>query len=151
MVKRAAGERPRGVARLPKTTKAPAVKRSILVRAPREKAFEAFANVEILRLWYFDDAELDFREGGELKFDGPEGTIRATIETIVPNERIVMTYSPPWWGRVTWQLEDLPSGARVHLLHEGFEGHEEWLDRFAWGWEAFLKQLKGAVEGKPTR
>lgn len=127
------------------------MKRSILVRAPPEQAFAAFSDVEKLRVWYFDDAELDFREGGSIAFDGPEGTIRASIDAIVPDRRIVMTYSPPWWGRVTWEFEALPSGARVHLLHEGFEGHEDWIDRFAWGWESFLKQLKGAIEGKPSR
>lgn len=141
------------MATVPKFSKTAAVRRSILVRAPVETAFQALSDVEKVRQWYFDDAELDFRPGGSITFSGMEGTMRATILEIEAPVRVVMEYGPPWWGTVTWTFESVGTGAstRVHLMHTGFEGHEDWLDRFAWGWESFLKQLKACVEGRPTR
>ncbi len=128
------------------------MRRSILVRAPREAAFDALRDVEKVRVWYFDDAELDFRVGGRLAFHGMEGVVAATITDIEEPSRVVMDYDPPWWGTVEWTFEAVsPQSCRVHLLHSGFEGREDWLDRFAWGWEAFLKSLKGAIEGRPAR
>lgn len=126
------------------------VQRSVLVHVPPESAFEAFADVQRLRVWYFDDTTSEFRVGGELTFRGPEGSISATYAEITPS-RIVVDYHPPWWGRVTWSLSPERGGTRVALRHEGFEGREDWLDRFSWGWEGFLKSLKAHLEGRPVK
>jgi len=126
------------------------VARSILIRAPPDEVYDAFRNEERLRIWYFDDARVDFRVGGQLAFNGPEGSVTATYREITPTQ-IVTDYNPPWWGRVTWSISTERNGTRVALRHEGFEGKEEWMDRFAWGWEAFLKSLKAHLEGRPVK
>ena len=135
-----------------RASKLAAVRRSILVKAPREAVFATISEPEKLRQWYFDDADVDFRVGGTLSFSGMEGTVRATITAIEAPSLVVMDYSPPWWGTVTWQFEALsPASTRVHLLHKGFEGREDWIDRFAWGWESFLKSLKAVAEGRTPK
>jgi len=133
------------------TNKVASIRRSIQAAASPAKVYEAFTTEAALAVWYMDGSSVDFRVGGHLSFEGPEGSVRATLVEIVPDQRIVFDYSAPWWGRVTWELEPTPKGARVSLTHEGFEGREDWLDRFTWGWEAFLKALKAYVEGRPVK
>jgi uncharacterized protein YndB with AHSA1/START domain len=133
------------------SNKVASIRRSIQAAAAPEKVYEAFASDGALSVWYMDGTSVEFREGGSLSFEGPEGSVRATIVTLEPGKRIVLDYSAPWWGRVAWELEPTPKGTRVSLTHEGFEGREEWLDRFTWGWEAFLKALKAYVEGRPVK
>ena len=119
--------------------------------ATPQKVYDAFRTDESLGTWYMDGTTVEFQVGGSISFDGPEGSVRATFVELVPDARIVLDYSAPWWGRVAWELEATPKGTRVVLTHEGFEGREEWLDRFTWGWEAFLKALKAYVEGRPVK
>lgn len=119
--------------------------------APPEKVYDAFRTDAALSAWYMDGTSVEFAPGGWLVFEGPEGNIRAIFQQLVENERIVLDYHAPWWGTVTWTLAPTPKGTRVTLSHEGFDGREEWLDRFTWGWESFLKALKAFVEGRPTK
>ena len=127
------------------------IRRSIQAAAPPGKVYDAFRTDESLSTWYMDGTTVEFQVGGALSFGGPEGSVRATFAELAEPQRIVLDYAAPWWGRVTWELEPTPKGTRVVLTHEGFEGREEWLDRFTWGWEAFLKALKAYVEGRPVK
>jgi uncharacterized protein YndB with AHSA1/START domain len=131
--------------------KAASIRRSIQVGAGPQKVYDAFRTGEALSTWYMDGTTADFAEGGYMSFDGPEGSVRATFHELKENEKIVMEYHAPWWGTVTWEIAATPKGSRVTLTHEGFEGREEWLDRFTWGWESFLKALKAFVEGRPIK
>lgn len=137
---------------MPRTSnRVASIRRSIQVAGPPEKVYAAFSDDESLSTWYMDGTTVDFREGGAMMFDGPEGSVSATFTELVPNERIVLAYEAPWWGTVSWQLKATPKGTRVVLTHEGFDGREEWLDRFTWGWEAWMKALKAFVEGRPIK
>lgn len=127
------------------------IRRSVQVLAPPSKVFDAFRTDEAMSAWYMDGSVVDFSLGGSLSFEGPDGSVRASIVDLVEDERIVMTYDSPWWGSVTWLLVATNKGTRVSLVHDGFDGKEEWLDRFTWGWEAFLKALKAFVEGRPVK
>lgn len=131
--------------------KAASIRRSIQVGASPQKVYDAFRTGEALSTWYMDGTTADFRVGGNMSFDGPEGSVRATFVDLKENHRIEMEYHAPWWGTVIWEIEPTPKGSRVTLTHEGFEGREEWLDRFTWGWESFLKALKAFVEGRPIK
>lgn len=127
------------------------IRRSIQISGPPEKVYAAFQTDEALSAWYMDGTRVDFRVGGEIAFDGPEGSVRATIVDLAENERVGLEYHAPWWGTVVWEMKATPKGTRVALTHEGFEGREEWLDRFTWGWEAFMKALKAYCEGRPIK
>lgn len=131
--------------------KSASIRRSIQVGASPETVYNAFRTAEALSTWYMDGTSVEFAVGGYITFEGPEGNVRATFAELVENERIVLDYHAPWWGTVTWELKATPKGTRVSLTHEGFEGREEWLDRFTWGWESFLKALKAFVEGRPIK
>lgn len=133
------------------SNKAAAIRRSIQVAGPPSKVYAAFRTDEALSAWYMDGTVVDFRVGGALAFEGPEGQVRATFVELSEGERVVLDYHAPWWGTVRWELTATPKGTRVSLTHEGFEGREDWLDRFTWGWESFLKALKAFVEGRPIR
>lgn len=122
-----------------------------MVRAEPSKVYDALAEPGRLREWYFDDAVVDAREGGTLQFGGIEGIVRATVRRVTPGEELAFEFHPPWWGTVSFLLKAAGGGTRVYLSHEGFEGREEWLDRFAWGWDAHLKNLKAYVEGRPVK
>ena len=127
------------------------IRRSIQVAGSPEKVYAAFQSDEALGAWYMDGTTSEFRVGGPLVFEGPEGAVSAEFVELVENEKIVLAYQAPWWGTVTWEFKATPKGTRVSLTHEGFEGREEWLDRFTWGWEAFMKALKAYVEGRPIK
>lgn len=133
------------------STKAASIRRSVQVAAPPQKVFDAFRTSEAVSAWYMDGTTTDLRVGGSISFEGPEGSVRGTFVEIAEDERIVLEYQAPWWGTVTWEIAPTPKGARVTLTHEGFEGREEWTERFTWGWESFLKALKAHVEGRPVK
>ncbi|HVM44755.1 MAG TPA: SRPBCC domain-containing protein [Candidatus Thermoplasmatota archaeon] len=131
--------------------RASSIRRSIQVSAPPQKVYDAFRTDQSLSTWYMDGTSVEFAVGGSIVFEGPEGNVRAVFTELVENERVVLEYHAPWWGTVVWELTPTPKGTRVTLTHEGFEGKEEWLDRFTWGWESFLKALKAFVEGRPIK
>lgn len=131
--------------------RAASIRRSIQVGATPQKVYDAFRTDESMSTWYMDGTTVDLRVGGVMAFDGPEGSVGANFRQLEENERIVLEYSAPWWGIVTWEFASTPKGTRVTLTHEGFEGREDWLDRFTWGWESFLKALKAFVEGRPIK
>lgn len=137
---------------MPRTAnRAASIRRSIQVSATPQKVYDAFRTDQSLSTWYMDGTSVEFAVGGSMIFDGPEGNVRAIITQLVENERVALDYHAPWWGSVLYELSPTPKGTRVTLTHEGFEGREEWLDRFTWGWESFLKQLKAYVEGRPIK
>ena len=133
------------------SNKMASIRRSIQVAASPAKVYDAFRTDEALSTWYMDGTTVGFQPGGAISFEGPEGSVRATVLELVENEKVALEYHAPWWGTVTWELHETPKGTRVSLTHEGFEGKEEWLDRFTWGWESFLKALKAFVEGRPVK
>lgn len=122
----------------------------VLVKVPPERAFAAWSDPSALRQWYFDDATLELRPGGRFAFRGIEGIVEAVVTDVRP-DGFAFRYDPPWWGTVHVDIVPEPRGTRVHVRHDGFEGREEWVQRFTWGWEAHLRNLKAFVEGRPTR
>lgn len=131
--------------------RASSIRRSIQVGAPPSKVYDSFRTDAALSTWYMDGTSVEFAVGGALTFEGPEGNVRANFVELIEDKKIVLDYHAPWWGTVTWELSPTPKGTRVTLTHEGFDGREEWLDRFTWGWESFLKALKAFVEGRPIK
>ena len=136
------------------------IKKSIVIDASPEVVFNAITNPEELTQWFPDQAILEPKVGGKIKFSFykeedrehrsfdffPEGTI---IE-FIPNKRISYTWqepNTPDFPRtvVTWELEKIEDDkTRVKLLHTGFEGGK--LFKHDEGWSHFLNQLRKYCE-----
>jgi uncharacterized protein YndB with AHSA1/START domain len=127
------------------------IQKSVLVRAAPDAVFDALVTPEKLRAWYYDDVQLEPRPGGVFEFAGIEGVVKATVRTIDRPREFSFEFATPWWGLVSFRIEGVPTGSRVVLHHEGFEGREDWLERFAWGWDAHLKNLKAFLESRPIK
>lgn len=122
----------------------------ILVKAVPDKVLKAFREPSELRRWYFEDASLDLRPGGRFSFRGIEGEVDATVVE-VRDDGFDFEFAPPWWGRVRLEFAPEASGTRVRVRHGGFEGREEWVQRFTWSWESHLRNLKAHLEGRQIK
>ena len=126
-----------------------------VVRAPREKVFEAWTSPEWLRRWYgmTDEwtvpvAEVDLRVGGRYRIEmqPPEGDgfdEAGEFLEIVPNERLVFTMTSRAWAetlRVTVELLDHPDGCEVRLTDAGY-ATADLRDQHAQGWPGWLDRL----------
>lgn len=122
----------------------------MLVKAEPPQVLEAFRDPVRLRAWYFEDAHLDLVPGGRFAFRGIEGQVEARVTEVRP-DGFAFDYAPPWWGNVQVDVAPEAKGTRVRVRHAGFEGREEWVQRFAWGWEAHLRNLKAFLEGRQVK
>ncbi|MHB8586785.1 MAG: SRPBCC family protein [Thermoplasmatota archaeon] len=134
-----------------RSTLGAAIHKTIQIKATPAEVFEALTDSAKLRQWYYDDAAVDPRPGQALTFGGIEGTMRATVQEVVPGRSFSYEFHAPWWGIVSFALEESPTGTKVTLDHRGFDGREDWLDRFAWGWDTHMKNLKSFAEGRPIK
>jgi uncharacterized protein YndB with AHSA1/START domain len=104
------------------------VEHATLIRAPRERVFDAFATARGLNEWFTtdtritDDAHIEFRwkEWGPQKFTGADGG------PIVGNrrpERFVFLWShhgSKWRSMVELNFTEFPDGTLVKLKESGF-------------------------------
>ena len=133
------------------------IEKNIVIDAPPEVVFKAITDQEELTNWFPDQAILEAKLGGKVKFSFykdkerehrefdffPEGTI---IE-FIPNKKMSYTWQEPNTPDfpstvVTWELEEIADNkTRVKLLHTGFEPgklfkqHDE-------GWSYLLNRLQ---------
>lgn len=133
------------------------IRKTIEIDASPEIVFEALTNSKSLSQWFPDQAVLEPKIGGKMKFiffsKGakpldrdffPEGEIME----FVPNKKLSYTWIPqgiPDFPRtiVTWSLEKIEQNrTRVILIHSGFTGspHELYQDH-SHGWDYFTKRL----------
>jgi len=103
-------------------------------KAPRQRVFQAFTDLEVLRQWWgpegFDlpEATLDLKVGGAYDFrmrnpDGAIHNVRGVYREITPPERLVFTWQ---WIRdeptaemlVTLTFHDLGGETELELLQE---------------------------------
>lgn len=118
-----------------------ALRRSVVVRAPRAVVFRYFTDSERFASWWGAGSRIDARPGGEMRICYPNAVIAlGSVESVVADERIVFTYGyedaskPIHQGtsRVTITLADDPEGTRLDLLHEFATA--EVRDQHAAGW-----------------
>lgn len=133
------------------------IRKTIEIDASPEVVFEALTNSESLTQWFPDQAVLEPKVGGKMKFTFfskgakpvdrdffPEGEI---IE-FVPNKKLSYTWIPqdiPDFPRtiVTWSLEKIGQNrTRVILTHSGFtdKPHELYKEH-SYGWDYFANRL----------
>ena len=132
------------------------IEKNIVIDASPEVVFKAITDQEELTNWFPDQAILEAKLGGRVKFSFykdkeheyrefdffPEGTI---IE-FIPNKKVSYTWHEPNipdFPRtvVTWELEEIADNkTRVKLLHTGFEPGK--LFKHDEGWSYYLNRLQ---------
>jgi uncharacterized protein YndB with AHSA1/START domain len=136
------------------------IEKNIVIDASPEVVFRAITNQVELTNWFPDQAILEPKLGGKVKFSFykdkerehrefdffPEGTIIEFIQ----NKKVSHTWQEPNTPEfprtvVTWELEEIENNkTRVKLLHTGFESGK--LFKHDEGWSYFLYQLQKYCE-----
>ncbi len=138
------------------------LKVSRVIKAPREKVYNAFLDTEMLNKWYHPGPmrtevhKLEPRKGGSFRLSmiADEGEMKGAHTAygkfleLVPNEKIVHGWA--WEGeeeamsgtdsKVTVTLRDVAEGTEVTLLHEGLP-HKESVESHTQGWVGCLENL----------
>jgi uncharacterized protein YndB with AHSA1/START domain len=128
-----------------------------LVRAPRERVYDAFTQAEELDAWFTTGAEVDPRPGGEMRWRWKEwGPNRVTAEDRGPvlearrPERYVFGWQEALGGTtVELDFEEHPEGTVVRLHEHGYaDTPEGWagFSECSTGWGEALTLLKFWVE-----
>jgi uncharacterized protein YndB with AHSA1/START domain len=133
------------------------IRKTLEIHASSDIVFNALTNPKELTQWFPDQAILEPKIGGKMKFTFyakntenldrdffPEGEI---IE-FVPNKKLSYTWRPnhiPNFPRtiVTWTLEEIGKNkTRVTLIHSGFTGAPyEMFKEHHLGWDYFTAKL----------
>jgi uncharacterized protein YndB with AHSA1/START domain len=132
------------------------IRKSIVIDATPEVVFKAITDPNKLTHWFPDQAILEPKAGGKMKFSFfktdseyrqmdyfPEGI----ITEFIPNKKISYTWQEPNISNfpktvVTWELEQIDDNkTRLNLLHSGFRP-DETAKKHDQGWSHFLNELK---------
>jgi uncharacterized protein YndB with AHSA1/START domain len=108
------------------TTLAHRLDRTLVIEAPQAAVFKYFTDPARWAAWWGAGSTIDARPGGRVYVRHP-GNVEASGEVvaITPPSRIVFTYGfdkgqpfGPGESRVTIDLERLPRGTRLRLVHD---------------------------------
>jgi uncharacterized protein YndB with AHSA1/START domain len=110
--------------------------RSIEIHVPPSKVWRWFATQAGLRPWISSSIEIDLHVGGAYRFLGPDNRtwISGTVLELVPERSLILSWLEEGCGwvnpaRLVITLAPTPSGTRVTVIHDGFEG----IGRPDWG------------------
>lgn len=137
-----------------------------LIKAPRERVFDAWVNPEQLKKWFGPDddfvvplAKVDLRVGGKYRIqmknsDGEFHTAAGTYREVKPPERLVFTWawekdgSEPDFGEVeptemlvTLEFHAHGNQTELVLMQEKFASVES-RDRHEHGWNGCFEKLE---------
>jgi uncharacterized protein YndB with AHSA1/START domain len=132
------------------------VRRTIEIRAPRERVWDALTLPEELLHWFpTEHAAVDLRPGGLASFVWDESADEAVVDIVEPPDRLVFRWRPAGLDRpyttVSFTLEEIEGGTKLTLVESGFallpdqiaqqsqEGNDE-------GWRKELEELKTYLE-----
>jgi uncharacterized protein YndB with AHSA1/START domain len=148
------------------TTKATLeVTKNIVIDAPPEVVFKAITDQNELTNWFPDQAILETKVGGKMKFSFYKNSKRGnqecgrdtdkftegTVTEFILNKKISYTWensAEPDFSRtvVTWELEKIDNEkTNLKLLHTGFKAGEK-VKQYDGGWSHFLNELKKYCE-----
>jgi uncharacterized protein YndB with AHSA1/START domain len=127
-----------------------------VLRAPMERVWHALTTPEGLAPW-LGAATVDLRAGGAFVLDFGESEMRGRILTLEPPTRLVLSWqewadgevaeygiTPDFHSELSFELEPLPHGTRLTLLHRLIET-DEIMASFLGGWHAHLEALHAAL------
>ena len=143
------------------------IRKTIIIDASPEAVFKAITDPEELTNWFPDQAVLEPKVGGKVKFSfykDPKNKNRdmdyfpeGTIMEFIANKKITYTWIHPNVPdfpktTVTWELEKIENNkTRVDLLHTGFKGEaskRKMLQDHDTGWTYFLNKLEEYCKGR---
>jgi uncharacterized protein YndB with AHSA1/START domain len=131
-------------------------------RAPREKVFRAFTELDLLKQWWgvqghaLLEAAMDARPGGHYRFawqttEGDAHPLAGTYREVRPFDRLVYTWVWGWgdWAGietlVTLDFRDLGDSTEIELTHALPSVPAR--DRHAWGWNSSFGRLDQLLQG----
>ena len=141
------------------------IKKSIVINASPEVIFKAITDPNELTNWFPDQAILEPKVGGKMKFGFYKNSKRGnqdhgrdkdyfhegTIIEFIPNKKISYTWEDsyePDFPRtvVTWELEEIENNkTSLKLLQTGFKADGK-VKQYDEGWSHFLNELKKYCE-----
>jgi len=132
------------------------IEHKIIIRAPREKVFDAIATGEGLDKWFTKGSSVDEFEGGHIKFvwrDWGVDHVDAEAEGPILEYKAPSRFVFKWWSTkpstVEFDLEETAEGTIVKLKEHGYEKTREGMDRCiecAIGWGQALTLMKFYLE-----
>lgn len=135
-----------------------AVEKSIEIKASPATVWRLFATQEGMRSWFHPEICIDMRVGGAHRHFSHDTWISGEVLAIEPGRSLTLSWmeeESDWLQptRVTFTLEPITGGTRVHARHEGFEGvrafnWERTFGAYTAGWEehGLLSALKKVAE-----
>jgi|SRR5215467_3868364 uncharacterized protein YndB with AHSA1/START domain len=141
------------------------VAKNIVIDAPPEVVFKAITDQIELTNWFPDQAILETKVGGKMKFSFYKNSKRGnqecgrdtdkfaegTVTELILNKKISYTWensAEPDFPRtvVTWELQKIDNEkTNLKLLHTGFKAGEK-VKQYDGGWSHFLNELKKYCE-----
>ena len=95
----------------------PAIRHTILLKAPIEKVWQAVATREGLAAWFMPN-DLQAEAGHEFTLQTPFGTSRCKVTAVDPPRRLAFTWGDAW--HVTFEPEAVGDKTRFTLIHAGW-------------------------------
>lgn len=123
-----------------------------VIKAPRERVFEAMATPEGLDRWWTKEAAGEAKENAELKLSfGPGYDWRAKVTRYIPGaafELVLTQAHEDWKGtRVGCELEaEGQAGTRVRFHHTGWPAENEHWRVSCYCWPMYLRILRRYLE-----
>jgi uncharacterized protein YndB with AHSA1/START domain len=133
------------------------VRRTIEIRAPRDRVWAALTGPEELMHWFpTQHAAVDLRPGGLASFVWDESADEAVVEVVEPPGRLVFRWRPAGTDRphttVSFTLEEIDgTSTGLTLVETGFASLPEQIaeqsrDGNDEGWRKELEELKTYLE-----
>jgi uncharacterized protein YndB with AHSA1/START domain len=144
------------------------IRKTIIIEASSDTVFKAITEQEELTQWFPDQAILEPRVLGKLRFTTlkelhPEWKLdrdyimEGTIKEFIPNKKLSYIWKyrdTPDFPETTvvWELVEIaPDKTRVDLTHSGFTGEEKGLtslESHNEGWTEMLNKLANYCKGR---
>lgn len=131
---------------------------SLDIKATIEQAWHEITKTGALQRACFDTILVtDLKPGSPYRYttyNGKRTLIKGTILEVDPPRRLAMTFkflgAKEPEAKVIYELQAIPGGVRVTIVHEGLDTATREGRQFADGWKTFLKNLDAVlVTGKP--
>ena len=135
-----------------------AIEREVVIDAPVEVVWQLVTQLDHIRQWFSDEAEVDLRVGGggRLRFKSGQ-SYQLQIEALEPPRRFAFRWVQPEGSivradnslLVEFTLEAEAGGTRLRLIESGFDTidwsdpqKQKYADEHSTGWQTILGRLR---------